>query len=70
MCCLPFLLPIQSSKKSRVGASPLLLVPVTAAAARNMDEARGPPHILGTKLRMTLLEMHNARGPLHDARWY
>ena len=44
-----------------------VLVPETAAAAGSMDEARGPQHILGTKLRMTVLEMQNARGPLNDS---
>ena len=44
-----------------------VLLPETAAAAGRVDEARGPPHILGTKLSMTVLDMHDARGPMHEA---
>ena len=45
-----------------------LLVPATAAAAGSMDVARGPQHIIGTKLRISILHMHDARGPLHKLR--
>ena len=43
-----------------------VLVPATAAAG-SLHDARGPPHILGTKLSMTVLDMHDARSPLHEA---
>ena len=45
-----------------------VLVPTTAAAAGSLHEARGTPHTIGTKLSMTVLNMHEDRGPLHEAR--
>ena len=45
-----------------------VLVPATAAAAGSLDEARGRPHILGTKLSMTVLDMDEARGSPHGLR--